>query len=564
MDKNTLTKILKSILRLLFIFACIFMVIFMCYLQYENYRSNQDSSSVSYKRFVGDDEDIYPTFSVCFHGNGGQIFKSYNMDRLESCLSPCANESYWKNNSLECERKCKNDDYFEVISGAKMDDKNRILNSQRSSYEDKIVDVASTILKFETATTSGKIIRHIENERQGQEKFTSTFDMTYQDPWNLCFTKRQTRNQQELLRYDYLELKDGKNYLNIGGYDYRIYVHQKGQLLRRLGMNDHFIRKKPFKDQSKESKVNKLTTKGKHYDLVKKLQGYSFEVNVRINSATVLRKRSDAIAPCNNTLLNEDSHWIKTAIQKLGCIPPFLKRYDNDGNTNEDYSCKKNQYEDYKMNYNPEHYFYKIGRLYDNPCTAMTPLVTSTMVKVLNIDDSSYEEESISEDNREKRNAASNSKGNKKGSKKNKNRKNGNKGEGEITTMSQVSEPEITSKLPCLNDSYEDPKCFMKVKVKIEYIADGYTETINHRAFTILSLLSQIGGFIGMFLGYSLLHLPQFAVFIANAAKSMVSKKENKGAKMAWNNIKRKKTPSKMNLVNVKGSFHQKVKYTSS
>ena len=104
----------------------------------------------------------------------------------------------------------------------------------------------------------------------------------------------------------------------------------------------------------------------------------------------------------------------------------------------------------------------------------------------------------------------------------------------------------------------------MNPHIYIECIAEGYKETCNYRAFTYLSLLSQVGGFIGMFLGYSLLHLPQFAGFIANAAKSMVCKNEKIRTKMAWNNIKRKKTRSKMNLVDIKGFFDHKVENTIS
>ena len=51
----------------------------------------------------------------------------------------------------------------------------------------------------------------------------------------------------------------------------------------------------------------------------------------------------------------------------------------------------------------------------------------------------------------------------------------------------------------------------MKVKIQIEYAMKSYKKATNNRSFGILSLWSQIGGFVGMFLGYSLLQLPNVA-----------------------------------------------------
>ena len=89
MTKNILIKISIGISRFLFVLGCIFMAVFMCHKQYIHYRSNQDSSSVANRRFEDGNEDIYPTFSICYHGEHGQIFKSYYMDDMAKCLSSC-------------------------------------------------------------------------------------------------------------------------------------------------------------------------------------------------------------------------------------------------------------------------------------------------------------------------------------------------------------------------------------------------------------------------------------------------------------------------------------------
>ena len=46
---------------------------------------------------------------------------------------------------------------------------------------------------------------------------------------------------------------------------------------------------------------------------------------------------------------------------------------------------------------------------------------------------------------------------------------------------------------------------------EIEYLTHSYRETANKMAFDMATLWSQIGGFIGMFLGYSLLQVPELA-----------------------------------------------------
>ena len=46
---------------------------------------------------------------------------------------------------------------------------------------------------------------------------------------------------------------------------------------------------------------------------------------------------------------------------------------------------------------------------------------------------------------------------------------------------------------------------------QLHYLSGMYRETESVRAFDISALWSQIGGFIGMFLGYSLLQVPELA-----------------------------------------------------
>ena len=51
----------------------------------------------------------------------------------------------------------------------------------------------------------------------------------------------------------------------------------------------------------------------------------------------------------------------------------------------------------------------------------------------------------------------------------------------------------------------------------------GFRETRNVKAFGLLSLWSQIGGFVGIFLGYSLLQVPEIITYIIGWAKRVMN-----------------------------------------
>ena len=67
------------------------------------------------------------------------------------------------------------------------------------------------------------------------------------------------------------------------------------------------------------------------------------------------------------------------------------------------------------------------------------------------------------------------------------------------------------------------------LKFNLEYSVNTYKETLNKKAFDLASLWSQIGGFIGIFLGYSLLQIPQLAGDVIELVK----------AKLGSRNVKR-------------------------
>ena len=117
-----------------------------------------------------------------------------------------------------------------------------------------------------------------------------------------------------------------------------------------MGTSDHILDKKLLKyEKSRKQILKKLNKPGKNDNLRRKLMGYRYEVNIRINSADVLRKRPDAIIPCKNKLYDEDAHWIKRAIDELKCVPPFFDGNKHQVTSFESIPCNKSQYENFSV-----------------------------------------------------------------------------------------------------------------------------------------------------------------------------------------------------------------------
>ena len=82
--------------------------------------------------------------------------------------------------------------------------------------------------------------------------------------------------------------------------------------------------------------------------------------------------------------------------------------------------------------------------------------------------------------------------------------------------------------IPNLRDKFKfdltlgSARQLQKVRIIIEYMTVVYKETTLYKDFGMLSLWSQIGGFVGIFLGYSLLKLPELMKLICIKANDII------------------------------------------
>ena len=112
--------------------------------------------------------------------------------------------------------------------------------------------------------------------------------------------------------------------------------------------------------------------------------------------------------------------------------------------------CKKHQLSMFRNTHSPNKYFEAIAKQYLQPCGQMLSSVASTEALMPKVFPSKWVDEFISKNRRK---------------------------------------------------TYE-------VDIGIRYGLTTYKVATNNQAFTFLSLFSQIGGFVGIFLGFSLLQLP--------------------------------------------------------
>jgi len=283
------------------------------------------------------------------------------------------------------------------------------------NYDDVVIDMDGVFQKYQWKTKG-------QDSGPNTEKFLdfdSVFRVSHQDPNRICFTKKELEKEGRLIKYDLLKLT--ANWLPFNRRECHIYVHHKGQLIRSLT--------KPT-----------LTLFGKslHNGKLKGPRGFEYIIRMRNNAMEVLRKRPDAIEVCNDTLKDDDSQWRQTLIQKIQCIPTFMKRFLSHSIVRKQMQeCNPAQYKELDKIYSPYDNFHAAAKFYTPPCTQMSSIVT------------------INED------------------------------------LARFDDHNITSLI-----------------LKFEYPLD-YKETVNKRAFIVYDLWSQIGGIVGIIVGYSLMQIPE-------------------------------------------------------
>ena len=316
----------------------------MIYQQILEYQKNEDSTSVSYRRFNQDERDLYPSYSICIHSTKGAILSG-------------------KSSSSRVNATLEIDELHRMLIGRKK------INDQFKAFdlEQHVVDIVPEFVDmFVSYTKQGREVnswnRHMKKE------IDPPFYNSYQDPYFRCVTKSVEFIQSQILHYDYLVLDALKmhDYMkNMSVFDETInlflYVHHPGQLVREFG---------------------KQTFQLNIMDFENAINGTNNHQEIHISHIEVIRKRPDGVFQCNNSLANEDYFWVQNVVESIGCVPKYWKEIYH--STVQKLSrlppCNSStEYANLHKNYLPPNNFETVTKLYKEPCNQMK--ITTNLIQ---------------------------------------------------------------------------------------------------------------------------------------------------------------------------------------
>ena len=287
------------------------------------------------------------------------------------------------------------------------------------------------------------------------------FEKTYQDPLKVCYSPKQ--DEFRSIKTEQITM-DLKNMF----YDYdrdmfrfgsplpfmTVYVHQKGQFVDNIG--------NPVASFSPQDVTAhcKHTLLDEHGELTIDDEGCSgTNIEIDISQVTILNSRHDAQIPCNESLKNEDSKTMEYIMEeKLGFSPMFWKGFESGMHVN---GCT--EIEKYKLlrNITTEfNNFNDIQNEFDPPCDTM--YIETNMKRGIGRD-----------------------------------------------LQSKVFDYGFDE------NGFEFPnktKTGLYLDLIIYIAPTNFQNIVNHRGFTVENCWAGIGGFIGIFVGVSLMQIPELLI----------------------------------------------------
>ena len=171
-------EICKHTLIFIFTVSCFTLSAYMTYLQFKDYFSNQDSTSVSHKAYTNDMDILYPTFTICFFGEHASIFN----DLTKICPFPCSNETYYYVNLVSCRLACSNEEYFDTLIGVKEDN----YNLSSINFDKKALELTPLIIEFHSITNEGGKLQRIQ--RLSLKKKGCPYSLSKENPILCCIS----------------------------------------------------------------------------------------------------------------------------------------------------------------------------------------------------------------------------------------------------------------------------------------------------------------------------------------------------------------------------------------
>lgn len=303
---------------------------------FRRWLDNTDASSIYFKHYNENEEDKYPTYSLCFHSTGnGALFDYFEMELFENfMLGPEELEMILEGKEINYTRRYLN---FQNISNIK--------------YEQYMLKLDDIVRNLEFSTDSDSYLYSYENF-DGHGNVTGNdkewpFYVSHTDPRTICFTQKSKYVQNLTRKNDVIllsltRLKEWNKFMYL-----KLFAHHPGQLTRVLDT--------PIFN----TMVDVINRQNNH-------------MVFSISQVSILRKRADANVPCDQYLQDDESKLRQQIIKKNGCHPiywePLMELPNLSGRCNNS-SQLRSVYHDIKD-------YKKVLKSYKAPCNEMRGVTT--------------------------------------------------------------------------------------------------------------------------------------------------------------------------------------------
>ena len=315
--------------------------------------------------------------------------------------------------------------------------------------------------------------QHIENAKSNEfferriRYYSNPFKAVYQDPTRTCYSPRVDRSvikKKERITLDLLEIS--KSYSPLFGSESTgtipfFEIH--------VHLQGQFVR-------SLGKEIAAYNVNDFFVDCPEYVSGYfglpcyGSSLGFDLSQVTLLKSRHDAKSPCNPNMVDEDTQILETVLNQTGihCIPIYWKSIiENKLNYRE---CTTDlQYRLIAETTGDFVSFEKVRSSLNPPCTEM--IIVTNVEKI--------------------------------------------PGRKEKTYSFSPLDPEY----PWLYDGE-----MMYLDINVRHVSDRYQAISNLRGFTGESCWAGVGGFVGIFVGVSLMQIPEILVEMVNLVKNLKSR----------------------------------------
>ena len=327
-------------IKFLFFIICFFLLLLCIFKEFRRFMSNEDFSSISFRKFNFSPEDKYPELTFC-------VAEGYLNRRNNQTHKPIFSEKRLRNYNISIL------EYWQSING-KTNATTEGIN-KLPEFSNVTITIEEMILGKTNPNDWDSVDMDSENLNFSREDFY----LSHQDSNQICYSMKSEFQPNQLKYSEYIVL--GAKKLSSGIYNLpngvlRVYLHSAGQVVRNLGKEIFREQIGWMKGRSGPGKQGQILT-------------------IHLSAFTVLRRRLDAKITCNPNIQEDDDMFRSYVIEKVNCVPPYWKIFHR--NSTDLKPCDSPNQLKEASRYNEHRKQYKVFKHINPPCSEIT--TTSTV-----------------------------------------------------------------------------------------------------------------------------------------------------------------------------------------